>query len=398
MIRSSKLSTKFSNAEKREKINLFIDEYQSVVKQFIELLWKESDIRSLLPKEITSKVSSWLSARAIQCAGKQASGIVRGARQKQKQRLWKINDFNKRGMFKKARVLQKKYDETKVSMPVIDGVCPELDERFVKQDFQNTTSFDGWITLTSLGNRSKIPVPVRQTRHFNGINGTKLKGIRLSKKWIAFNFSIPDIEKRTEGSILGIDIGKTTALSCSNGITSKEDIHGWTLNKIIDKLSQKKKGSKAFEHAQTHRTNHVNWTVNQLNFNGVKQINIERIRYLRKGVRTNRKLSHWTYTEIFGKLKSKSEELGVQVNELNPTYTSQRCSVCGWVRRDNRRGKLFKCKSCGHTQDADLNASSNISLNLPSISKAERLKHKNRTGFYWIVSGQQPIVADTQLA
>jgi len=398
MIRSSKLSTKFSNKEKLDNINLFIDEYQSVVRQFVELLWNETDIRTLLPKEITSKVSSWLSARAIQCAGKQASGIVRGTKKKQKQRLWKINDFNKRGMFKKARVLQKKYDEIKVSMPVIAGVCPELDERFVKQDFHNTTSFDGWITLSSLGKKLKIQIPLKKTKHFNRMNGTKLNGIRLNRKWIALNFDIPEPEKRTKGSTIGINIGKTTALSCSNGIASKEDIHGWTLNKIIDKLSQKKKGSNEFKRVQTHRTNHVNWTVNQLNLNGVKQINIERIRYLRKGKRTNRKLSHWTYTEIFGKLRSKSEELGVQVSELNPTYTSQRCSVCGWVREDNRRGKLFKCKSCNHTQDADFNASLNLSFDLPSISKAERLKHKNRTGFYWNVSNQQPIVADALLA
>ena len=398
MIRSSKLSIKFSNKGKVGKVDLFIEEYQSVVRQFVELLWKEDKVKSLLPEDITSKVSSWLSARAIQCAGKQASGIVRGTRAKQKKRLYKINDFNKRGMFKKARVLQKIYDKIKVSMPVINTVCPELDERFVKQDFQNNTSFDGWITLSSLGNKIKIPIPVKQTKHFNQMNGTRLKGIRLNKKWIAFNFDIPDIEKRTKGSVLGIDIGKKTALSCSNGATSKEDIHGWTLNKIIDKLSKKKKGSKTFKRVQTHRTNHVNWMVNQLNLNDVKQINIEKIRYLRKGVRTNRKLSHWTYTEIFDKLKSKSDELGVQVNELNPAYTSQRCSVCGWVRNDNRKGKLFKCKSCGHTQDADLNASSNLSLNLPPLSKAERLIIKNRNGFYWNISDQQPIVADTQLA
>jgi IS605 OrfB family transposase len=398
MIRSSKLSIKFSNSGKLGKVDLFIDEYQSVVRQFVELLWKEKKVKSLLPDEITSKVSSWLSARAIQCAGKQASGIVRGTRAKQKKRLWKINDFNERGMFKKARTLQKIYDKTVVSMPVINTVCPELDERFVKQDFQNSTSFDGWITLSSLGNKIKIPIPVKQTKHFNQMSGTRLKGIRLNKKWIAFNFDIPDIQKRTEGSILGIDIGKKTALSCSNGVTSKEDIHGWTLNKIIDKMAHKKKGSKTFKRVQTHRTNHVNWVVNQLNLNDVKQINIEKIKYLRKGVRTNRKLSHWTYTEIFTKLKSKSDELGVQVNELNPAYTSQRCSVCGWVRNDNRKGKLFKCKSCGYTQDADLNASSNLSLNLLPLSKAERLILKNRNGFYWNASDQQPIVADTLLA
>jgi IS605 OrfB family transposase len=398
MIRSSKLSIKFSNKHKIKNINLFIDEYQSVTKQFVKILWDEKEAPLLLPKEITSKLSSWLSARAIQCAGKQASGIVRGAKRKQKKRLWKINDFIKKGMFKKSRILQKIYNQTLVSMPDIDNVCPELDERFVKQDFQNQTSFDGWITLSSLGKKLSICIPVKKTKHFNQIQGQKLKGIRLSRQWIAFNFDIPEIEKRTEGSILGIDIGKKTVISCSNGVRSKEDVHGWTLDKIIDKLSRKKKGSKSFKRTQIHRTNHMNWTINQLNFNGVKQINIERIRYLRKGVQTSRKLSHWTYTEIFDKLKFKSEELGVQVIEKNPTYTSQRCSVCGWVRKDNRKGKIFKCTTCGHTQDVDLNASLNLSFILPSIPREMRLKQKNRTGFYWNVSCQEPIVSGAQKA
>ena len=120
----------------------------------------------------------------------------------------------------------------------------------------------------------------------------------------------------------------------------------------------------------------------------------------RKGGSWNkgRYLSHWTYTEIFEKLKSKSEELGVQVQEMNPTYTSHRCSVCGWVRKDNRKGQIFKCTSCGHSQDADLNASLNLSLNLPSIKKEVRLKQLNRTGFYWNVSCQQNIVADAHIA
>ena len=72
-----------------------------------------------------------------------------------------------------------------------------------------------------------------------------------------------------------------------------------------------------------------------------------------------------------------------QVNELSPTYTSQRCSVCGWVRKDNRNGKLFKCTSCGYTQDADVNAATNLSLSLPTLSKEVRLKKFNRSGFYW---------------
>ena len=77
---------------------------------------------------------------------------------------------------------------------------------------------------------------------------------------------------------------------------------------------------------------------------------------------------------------------------MNPTYTSQRCSRCGWVRKGNRKGKQFKCDKCGFTHDADLNASSNIALDLPPVWKKERLLQNNRAGFYWNEVGKEPIV------
>jgi hypothetical protein len=38
----------------------------------------------------------------------------------------------------------------------------------------------------------------------------------------------------------------------------------------------------------------------------------------------------------------------------------------------------------------------NIKLDLSSITKEERLKQKNRLGFYWNVLGKEPIVPNTQ--
>ena len=90
--------------------------------------------------------------------------------------------------------------------------------------------------------------------------------------------------------------------------------------------------------------------------------------------------------------------LDVLITKVSPTYTSQRCSKCGWTRRTNRKKKLFNCKACNHIQDADLNASSNIRLNLMPISKQERLEQKNRKGFYWNVLVEEPIVSQIQKA
>ena len=162
MIRSTKTTLKFANEGKRNQVSLFVDEYRRVVSEFVDLLWNEVNIPSLLPKTVTTQVSTWLSARILQCAGKQASGIVRGTQSKQKRRKWMIGKLADEGKFKKARKLQRIYDEASITKPDIGKVNPELDSRFVKVDFDNETSFDGWITLTSLGNRLKIILPFKK--------------------------------------------------------------------------------------------------------------------------------------------------------------------------------------------------------------------------------------------
>ena len=47
--------------------------------------------------------------------------------------------------------------------------------------------------------------------------------------------------------------------------------------------------------------------------------------------------------------------------EVNPAYTSQTCSQCGHVHKDNRQTQSnFTCVACGHHEHADLNAAKNI--------------------------------------
>jgi len=54
---------------------------------------------------------------------------------------------------------------------------------------------------------------------------------------------------------------------------------------------------------------------------------------------------------------------GTTVVKVNPAYTSQRCSVCGFVTEGNRESQsVFVCKAagCGHRAHADVNAAINI--------------------------------------
>ncbi|MEU1407939.1 transposase [Streptomyces sp. NPDC005728] len=54
---------------------------------------------------------------------------------------------------------------------------------------------------------------------------------------------------------------------------------------------------------------------------------------------------------------------GTPVVKVNPAYTSQRCSACGFVTENNRESQaVFRCKApaCGHHEHADGNAAKNI--------------------------------------
>ncbi len=75
----------------------------------------------------------------------------------------------------------------------------------------------------------------------------------------------------------------------------------------------------------------------------------------------NRVLSDTGLGEIKRQLVYKSNWCGKNIVTVDPKYTSQMCSNCGHTHRDNRKKQdEFICVSCGHNENADLNAAKNI--------------------------------------
>jgi hypothetical protein len=64
---------------------------------------------------------------------------------------------------------------------------------------------------------------------------------------------------------------------------------------------------------------------------------------------------------IVAKLKAMEEEFGIVTRYENPAYTSQECSVCVYVDRNNRKSQsVFECKFCHSIMHADVNAPRNL--------------------------------------
>ena len=83
-----------------------------------------------------------------------------------------------------------------------------------------------------------------------------------------------------------------------------------------------------------------------------------------------------TTAVIRAKLADFQDRFGITSEEVNPAYTSQTCSCCGYVDKRNRRSQsTFTCLWCGSTMHADVNAARDIGqLRALSIGSAFQSK------------------------
>ncbi len=404
MVRSVKVTNKYSNKTKRTLIDSFIVEYTKTVNEIINHIWNYGytnqnktkfnssrrfwDLDSNLNNEFLKQFDNGLfTQRMLQACGTQASSIIRSCTVKNKQRRYVISKLMKEGV--NVSKLQSYSDKEKITQPNLNLIQPQLDSRFFDIT-EESNEFDGFIQIRLFKNINPVRIPFRKHKKYLEFKekGTIMNSIRLNSDYVSLSFQIPDKAKREEGIKLGADQGVVTTLTLSNGQSTTKNNHGYDLRDIMNILGRKKKGSKAFRRTQSHRENYIRWSINQLNLSNVKQINLERLFQVGKGTNTGRFLSSFTYTLIKEKLESLSETEGFVIKEIANEFRSQRCSECGWTQKSSRSKKEFKCKHCGFATDADLNASCNLEDDsLPAVPKWVREEKRNRTGFFWNPNG-----------
>ncbi|OBB49392.1 hypothetical protein A5755_26465 [Mycolicibacterium fortuitum] len=84
------------------------------------------------------------------------------------------------------------------------------------------------------------------------------------------------------------------------------------------------------------------------------------IREVRKPQRATH--SSWAFAQLGEFLTYKAARAGVPMVQVDPTYTSQRCTVCGHIDRRNRTSQpRFVCRDSGYTAEhADILGADNI--------------------------------------
>jgi len=225
----------------------------------------------------------------------------------------------------------------------------------------------------------------------------RIKHITISKncnKWyIAFNCeqSISQPETRQKSSI-GIDRGIKTFAQCSDGTTIlsisplKKNLN--RLGKLQRKLAKKKKFSsnwrktkakigKQHQYIANSRKDFLHKVSSQLakshSLIVMEALKTKDMSKSAKGTQenpgTNVKAKSglnrsildqgWYMFEQF--LRYKLNWKGGELILINPKNTSVRCRICGYVSKENRIIQAeFFCLNCGHSENADVNASINI--------------------------------------
>ena len=367
LIRSSSLTLQFATDKKLNTLNMVFEEYARVVNLYVN----EYTQSKILPKFTQLKIDAWLSARLQQCAGKQALEVVRSTRKKdlelRQKRYKKVYKYflNKN---RQQKFLSMKMSELHLNYkikPYFNGKTINMDNRFWKIN-QSTNSFDFWLLLSSIGNKIKLILPLKNHKHNKKFNNWKqLSSCRLLrnngkfKVELIYETETPALQK--EKKELAIDAGINCLLSCSDG---KQ--YGVELKNLINELNNKQQKSHSYDRKLNQIHNYIRWCVNQLDFVSLSDLILEKLKYIQIGTRgrvnktTRKLLKSWNLGLLHTAIEQKCEENCVRLHYVSPKYTSRTCPICGHIDKRNREGVVFKCVNCDYEDNADINAAKNI--------------------------------------
>ncbi len=286
--------------------------------------------------------------------------------------------------------LREKFDlPSQIAVRIIGRVCDSYKiNKNVLHIFKKNSSVEydknclSWIKLESISilsieGRLKIPVTFGEYAKLHE------KLIRSSAKLIYKNkefylqISVENKEEilKDTFNFLGIDLGIVNlATSSDNQVFSGKNVDNnrkryGKLRAKLQKVGSKsaKRHLKKISGKERRFKKNVNHVISKQIVQTAKALNkgiaLEELKFFKKTVRKNQReqFSKWSFGELRSFIEYKAKLAGVKVVKVNPRNTSRTCSKCNHCEKLNRKSQeIFKCKSCGFTLHADLNAAINI--------------------------------------
>lgn len=234
------------------------------------------------------------------------------------------------------------------------------------------------LTLSSIDGRIKtviqFPEWCKEVVNTGVIKAIQLCWDKCKKHFNAnFVFSLPNANNKVDGTIVGLDRGLVNLVTSSTG----EFFGGKSLRKsqrkflyLRRKLSSK--GTRSAKRLLRKLSGKEKRFSREVNHNITKILagrsdvmtyvieDLKGIRNQRRGKKLNKMMSSWSFFQFESFLSYKCAARGISIVKVDARYTSQRCSCCGQIKKENRQGGKYACNRCGFSCHADINAAVNI--------------------------------------
>ncbi len=263
-------------------------------------------------------------------------------------------------------------------------------------------SYQSYQSSTATIKNSKLKLPkigeVKTKFHRGQIIG-KVKTVTVSceanQYFASINYEdgLKEVIGSNNGQTIGIDVGVAVfAWTSENKPINPKKEHDLTkdIQKMIKaqkSLSRKKKGSanrakakmrlaKKHLKIRNKRNDFLHKISKQLSENQAVKVEDLKVKNMSKKAKgsienpnmrasaksgLNRSILQQSWGKFFELLEYKLKRNGGELIKVDPKHTSQKCSRCGHISKENRKKQAqFICIKCGYIANADYNASVNI--------------------------------------
>ena len=256
-----------------------------------------------------------------------------------------------------------------------------------------------WLRVSTLERGQRIELPIRTNTYaerFSGVQALTFSLVTRAGHWyVKVCKKLPKAPARPpKGPVLGLDTGMLNLVATSEGAIFGQGfnvkLRRW--DERLQHLTKGLQGAGVYRLSQAKRyrdfvhrmrawvTSEVKGAVNRaLKLGQPSTVVIEALNFsAQEGTlskKMNRLVRHMGTGVFQQALAMKAEEQGFRLVEVNPAYTSQECSSCGFISRSNRKGNRFLCVCCGKQAHADAQAARNLVERFHTGRVCEYVKH-----------------------
>jgi transposase, IS605 OrfB family, central region len=287
--------------------------------------------------------------------------------------------------------------------PRFNNISMHLDGKVVdisKKKENKAVEFDYWLKIATLEKGKPIYIPLKANTYAEKLEGEFLNYCQVVKDDdgnIEFRV-VKELKKKEYIPLtdeIAIDLGLNPLFAINNG-----DLFGRNFLDVLKAFDEKitkrmaslqkrnikprddKKYRQYVDKLKDYLKNEINRLLNVIvKIYKPKRIIVEKLDFRSPGLskRLNRMIQHFGKRYIKQKLQRLQELYGIEIIEINPAYTSQECSSCGYVDKENRKNtQEFECRACKNKINAQINGAKNIlkrsSLGNLHLTKKQVLK------------------------